>query len=159
MRRYQLGIRDILVLTVVLAITFQYLRSTDFQNPYTMFGWTFTCLAQIPWLQRLWSSVWKKRSRKGSRAFFIAYPVCFVPLIAWALVVLVRVPMTFGLFTDRLQVGPLMKVVFFPVWIYSLTVLFVSFFQPQPRVDEWTFLRLRLLAGFNLIVAVLIISL
>lgn len=149
---YQLGILDLLALSGMVALLIEVSRSAQTHNPLVLIGWTGSCLLQVPMMRSLYVSAWKVRDYHRDLSFNIGFPVCFIPLFAWLLVTIVHI-LALTNVASLESTRSTLFVTLIPAGMYSIGAIAVSFWVGRRR--EWgrLFLRLRILAIYNSVIA------
>lgn len=129
---------------------------TELRIPIFFAGWTATCFLELSFLRDLWSVGRPGTDFRAPLAIRLAYPVCFTPFPAW-LFAAWHLPGMF--FATRSEELPDLWIfaALVPVWIYSMSAILISFFCSDGGFGRSAFLRVRILALYNLTVPLLLL--
>ena len=153
-RPYQIRILDLLLLTTGVALAIQLWPRTGFRVQLALAGWTALCGLQIFLLRKSWSSAPNEKDRARFAAYVIAYPACFVPIVAWlfGMVSLLLEEMRINLSVGDSFVPMLFLIA---AWGYAVIAIPISFFTAHKPTNDQSFLWLRIVAMINLVAPVI----
>lgn len=153
-RPYQIRILDLLLLTTGVALAIQLWPRSDVRMQLALAGWTALCGLQVFLFRKSWYSSPSERERARFAAYVIAYPACFVPIIAWLFVMLSLLIEAMGInFSVGDSIVPMLFLI--AAWLYAIVAIPVSFFTAHNPTNDPTFLWLRIVAMFNLVAPII----
>ena len=153
-RAYQIRILDLLLLTTVVALALQLWPRTGVRLQLAIAGWTTLCGLQLFLFRKSWFSAPNESDRRRFTAYVIAYPACFVPIVAWLCVMVSFLLDAIGVnFSDVDSLVPMLFL--FAAWSYAAIAIPVSFFTGHNPTKDQAFLWLRVIATINLIAPLL----
>lgn len=112
------------------------------------------CGLQLFLFRKSWSSAPNERDRARFAAYVIAYPACFVPIVAWLLVMVSLLLDAIGV---NFSVGDSFVPMLFLIaaWGYAVIAIPISFFAAHKPTNNQSFLWLRIVAMINLVAPVI----
>ena len=143
-------------MSLMAALAIRLATWSEWRVPLFIAGWTATCLLELPLLRHLWPIVRQGSFYRRGFAFTLAYPVCCAPVVVWAYV---AINLLIGLADSRYD-PPFEAdnyIALLPFWAYSVAAIIVSFWRRVGGSREQSFLRLRILAIYNLIIPALLL--